>query len=594
MANFIKGIDRNQIALFPLMVDDMISEDNIVRVIDKFVEELPLEKLDFKNAVPNSKGTNHYDAKDLLKLYLYSYKEGVRSSRKIAVLCKKNIEVIWLLSGLQPDFRTISDFRKNHVNVLKKVFKELMMFCKEEEIIGNKITQDGVKLQAVNSKDNNYTLNKVDDRIKKIEQHIEKYLKEIDEIDKEEDKIENDTLEGKAEFEEVSSKLAKEKLELQAVLKEKEDAKDQLETIRKIMEENKVSQISLTDKDSRLMKNNGNFNVCYNNQVQVDVGSHLVVNFNADSNPADVGTIDDVTEELKKMLGMEDEVVTNITDQGYKDRKDMSNCLENGIVPEVTLGKEEENFEVTFPYEENEITEEMKKSTKKEDIKKCLRAGVIPEVYEEYLSDIKVEEKTIFETIEEVEENTEGMSETDMKNFAMENNCFIRDIKTDKVFCPLGETLRKKNKLDGDRVKYCNKMACKGCKNPCTMAKFKEIVMSKNQVICTQDRELRKKMNPKQRKKRKKIMLITAVLTPKEEDTKIRMQTGEHAHGTMKRADGAGYFLMRGKEKVNGELAIYYTASNIRRLVNMIGTQELLVRMDGLGEKITNRISATA
>jgi transposase len=213
MANFIKGIDRNQIALFPLMVDDMISEDNIVRVIDKFVEELPLEKSEFKNAVPNSKGTNHYDAKDLLKLYLYSYKEGVRSSRKIAVLCKKNIEVIWLLGGLQPDFRTISDFRKNHVSVLKKVFKELMMFCKEEEIIGNKITQDGVKLQAVNSKDNNYTLNKVDDRIKRIEQHIEKYLKEIDEIDKEEDKIANDTLEGKAEFEEVSTKLAEEKLE---------------------------------------------------------------------------------------------------------------------------------------------------------------------------------------------------------------------------------------------------------------------------------------------------------------------------------------------------------------------------------------------
>jgi transposase len=580
MANFIKGIDRRQIALFSCTLDDTIGSDNVVRVIDKFVDEIPLESLDFKKAQINNKGTNHYDAKDLLKLYLYSYKEGVRSSRKIAELCKKNIEVIWLLGGLQPDFRTIADFRKDNRDNLKKIFAELTLFCKNEGIIGNKITQDGVKLQAVNSKENNYTLNKLDDRIKRAEKKAQEYLDSIDKIDKEEDKYSSETKEKKEELNEL--------------LKEINEKKEELENIKKELEENHESQKSLIDKDSRLMKNNGSFQVCYNNQVQVDVDSHLVVNFNADSNPADVGTMDDITEDLKKMLGMEDEVIINVTDQGYKDRKDMSRCLENGIIPEVTLGKEEKSFEVSFDYEPKEITEEMKNSTKKEDIKKCLRAGVIPTCYEEYLSDIKVEEKTICETIEEVEENTEVMSETDMKNFAMENNCFIRDIKTDKVFCPMGETLRKKNKLDGDRVKYCNKMACKGCKKPCTMAKFKEIVMSKNQVICTQDRELRKKMNPKQRKKHKKIMLITAVLTPKEEDTKIRMQTGEHAHGTMKRTDGAGYFLTKGKNNVNGELAIYYTASNIRRLVNMIGTQELLLRMDGLGEKITNRISTTA
>jgi transposase len=137
-------------------------------------------------------------------------------------------------------------------------------------------------------------------------------------------------------------------------------------------------------------------------------------------------------------------------------------------------------------------------------------------------------------------------------------------------------------------------MACKGCKNPCTTSKFKEIVMSEKQIISTQDKELRKKMNPKKRKRFKKVMLITAKLTPKVEDTKIRMQTGEHAHGTMKRADGAGYFLMRGKEKVNGELSIYYTSSNIRRLENMIGTKELLVKMEGLRDRILARLEKEA
>ena len=123
MAKFITGQDRNQLVLFPEKLDDLVSSDSEVRIIDKFVENLDLVGMKFIRAVPNNKGTNSFNPKDLLKLYLYGYRNKIRSSRKLENLCKVNIEVKWLLGGLEPDFRTISDFRKNNAKALKEVFK---------------------------------------------------------------------------------------------------------------------------------------------------------------------------------------------------------------------------------------------------------------------------------------------------------------------------------------------------------------------------------------------------------------------------------------------------------------------------------------
>lgn len=556
MSKLIKGPEREQLALFEARIEDMISDNNEVRVIDRIVDSMPLEEMGFLKNNPNKKGTNHYDDADLLKLYIYGYRHRARSSRKLAELCEINIEVIWMLRGLRPDFRTIADFRKNHAKDLKKVFREVVAFCQELDLIGKKYSQDGVKIKAVNAKEKNYTLNKLDDRIKRMDKTIERYLKSLETNDETENKIET------------------EKEELKKLLAEKEEARKELATIRQELENKKESQKSLTDPESRLMKNNGSFNVSYNNQVLVDTESHIVVNYNVDNNPADVGTMTDLTEDLKQMLGIE-EVVINITDQGYKDISDMSRCLEKGIIPEVTLGKEEESYEVSFEYEEQEITKEIRESEEKENIRKCLRSGIIPKVYEEFLSEIKVEEKSIYETIEEVENKSEEMDENEKRNFAMKNHCFVKDKKSNKVFCPLGEILRPKSKYK-EGIKYCNKMACKNCKNPCTGAKFKEVVMRENQVVSSNDKKLRDSMNPKNKRKLKKEKRVIAKLKPKKEDTKIRMQTSEHGHGTMKRADGADYFLMKGIKNVNGEMGLYYAASNIRRMVNIMGVRELL------------------
>lgn len=560
MGKYIKGENRKQLILYRECLDEIVEEENEVRVIDLYVESIKLEEIGFKKYAPNKKGTNSYDPRDMLKLYIYGYKNGIRSSRKLSKLCRTNIEVKWLMRELKPDFRTISEFRKENAKELKKVFKDMVLMCTEIGLIGNKYSQDGVKIEAVNSKERNYTLNKIDERIERIKKQIEKYIEEMERTDEKEEKEKEKKL------------ISKEELEKR--LKEREEKKKELEEIRKEMEEEGESQKSLTDKEARLMKNNGKFSVCYNNQVLVDEGSHLVLNYNVDNNPSDTGSMERIVKEAKEITKKEDEVVTNITDKGYNDRIDMGKCLEEGIIPEVTLPEGKKYYEIELEYEEGEVREEERESSKKEDIKKTLRRGKIPKVYEEYISEIEVVEKTVYETEKEVKENIDKMTEEEIREYAMKNKCFMRDIEKNKVYCKEGEILRQKSKNAG-RKKYCNKEGCKRCKNPCTMTNYKEAVFSEGQIIMTRNKELKKSFPQKIKKKRVRKKVVRIKLVPKEEDIKKRMGTSEHPHGSMKRSDNASYFLMKGKEKVNGEMAIYYIGYNLRRLINIKGVKEL-------------------
>lgn len=549
MGKYIKGIDRGQLVLFQETIEDMINADAEVRVIDAFVESIDLKELKFTKSETKRLGTNHYDPKDLLKLYLYGYRNRVRSSRKLEQLCKTNIEVIWLLSGLKPNFRTISDFRKENVKSLKEVFKKMVLVCSELGLVSNKFSQDGVKIEAVNSKDRNFTLNKLDDRIKALEEKIESYLKELDESDKQE--------EGKLiKIEELTKRLKN------------------YESMQKELESEKENQISLTDKDSRLMKNNGKFSVCYNNQILEDMEHHITVNYHIGNNPADVGSMTELVSDAKEMLGFES-VVSDTTDKGYNDRSDMVKCLENGIIPEVTLPKGKEHYELETEYEEAFLTKEELSSENSKDIKKVLRSGNIPEAYKDYISDIEVVEKIEYETVEEISESNAIVNTEDLRDMAMIEKCFVRDLKSDKVYCPEGEILRKKSQNKGG-IKYCNKEACKNCKNPCCNAIFKEVTFQKGQVVSGQNKTLKNKMNPKAKRKMKKKKVVRFKLTPKEENLKQRMGVSEHPHGTMKRSDGFSYFLLKGIEKVDGEMGLYYCASNLRRVVNIVGSAKLL------------------
>lgn len=463
MGKYIKGEKREQLVLIQTNLEELVEEENEVRVIDAFIEDLDIEKIGIKRAKPNVEGKPGYDPRDMLKLYLYGYRNRVRSSRKLMKLAKTNVEVMWLIRKIEPDFRSIADFRKDNVGSLKKVFLEFNIICKDLKILDIRETsQDGTKIRAVNSKDRNYTLNKIDDRIKRLEENIEKHLKEMEENDK------------------------KEKEEKLVKIEEMRKRKEKYEGYKKEMEEEGVNQKSLTDKEAKLMKNNGSFDVCYNMQVLVESKNQVIGNYEITDNPSDYGSMSGIVEETEEVY--EEKVECNITDKGYRDRKDMVRLLENGTMPEVTLNKGEESIILTTEYEEAKIDDRTRESKEKEDIRKTIRAGEIPKIYEGKIKKIEVKEIT-----EKVIKEEEKIKEERLEERAKEEGIFIRDIDSNKVYCPGGEILRQKAKCE-DGIKYCNKLGCKNCKNPCTEARFKEVKFKEGQTeVIPRGKEKKKK-----------------------------------------------------------------------------------------------------
>lgn len=190
MSKYIEGnIDINQYNLFPMCYDEIITEDNPVRLIDALVDSLDLVKLNFTNASRDisKAGRPSYDPKDMLKLYLYGYFNGIRSSRKLEKECHRNIEIFWLIKELKPDFKTIAEFRRNNINNMKNVFTEFSMLCDSMGLYGKEIVAiDGSKFRASNARRKNYTKGKVEKQIKYYQEVADKYIQLLNEEDKNE------------------------------------------------------------------------------------------------------------------------------------------------------------------------------------------------------------------------------------------------------------------------------------------------------------------------------------------------------------------------------------------------------------------------
>lgn len=184
---YIKGVDRNQIILFPECMDDYIKENSPVRVIEEYAEQLDIVKLGFKKAICAETGRPPFNPRDMLKLYLYGYLNRVRSSRRLEDEAARNIEVIWLLKKLKPDFKTIAEFRKENKKALKAVFRDFTKMCDEWGLFGKELVAiDGSKFRACNSKRNNYSEKKLERHIKYIDEKIDKYMQELDKWDENE------------------------------------------------------------------------------------------------------------------------------------------------------------------------------------------------------------------------------------------------------------------------------------------------------------------------------------------------------------------------------------------------------------------------
>lgn len=317
--------------MFPSCLDEYIEQDNPVRYIDAFVDSQDLEELGFnhtKREAPGNGGRPSYAPSDILKLLIYGYFNSIRSSRKLAKACVVNIEVMWLLSKVTPDFRTVSDFRKDNLKPIKKVFKSLNKQLDSFGLFSHSyLSIDGSKFKAVNSKDNNFTLNKLDDRIARLEAHERQYLEDLEKND-----FDDERKFGRDETE----------LNLEVVQNRQADYKE----YRNQLEESGEKQLSLTDPDSKLMKFNDGFNVGYNVQTAVEADSHLIATYNVTTNPTDHGEITETLTEAKNDL--EHEIVEVVADKGYQDPKDMANALAAGIIPNVIQRDGDDVAEVEF------------------------------------------------------------------------------------------------------------------------------------------------------------------------------------------------------------------------------------------------------
>ena len=559
---YIKGSDRRQRVLFPDCIDEYVEADAPVRLFDAFVDRLKMDELGFIRSTPAETGTPGYDPRGLLKLYIYGYFYQVRSSRKLARECKCNVEVMWLLGKLSPDFRTISDFRKDNKEAITKVYKEFNKFCMRLKLFSKSyISIDGSKFKAVNAKDNNFTLSKLDDRIKRLDEHISIYMEELDVYDQEEGR-----------------KLSKD--EIQRKLDVCKERKERYEGYRNQLEESGESQISLTDTDSRLMKANEGFCVGYNVQTAVDAESHMIAGFQVTNNPTDHGQITNVASEVKADYDVP--VLETTADKGYECPEDHADALANGIIPNVIQRDGGCTEQVQFDYNEATITDEQKASTKPEDLKACLEAGVIPDVYEGILTDAQTAEVKEFAT-DVVDSAVLKMTPEQMRAKALEGY-FVRDAERNLVYCPQGEILRQKSIKRNGMIRYCNKLACKKCKCKCTAQRFKEVDFNKDTLIKATEakrKQLKEENKDKPKPPRTKVVkkVVRYVLHLDQNKMDNRKCLSEHPFGTIKRTLGQYYFLLKGFAKVGAEMGLFCLSYNLRRAISLRGVPALVAAL---------------
>jgi transposase len=322
MAGFVAGTDRGQATLLPECLDDWVDDSNPVRVIDAFVETLDLRALGFAGVAPADTGRPAYHPSIHLKLYIYGYLNRVHSSRRLEREAGRNVEVMWLLGRLAPDFKTIADFRKDNGPAIKKVCARFVEVCREMGLLAKaSVAIDGSKFKAVNNRDKNFTQAKVERRRKQLEESVARYLAQLDTADRQ-DPSEVITLK-KMRYKEKLEKLQSEMAKLAAIEKQVLASPDK--------------QVSFTDPDSRSMATSGRGSgvVGYNVQTAVDTENHLIVAHEVTNVGNDTSHLARMGEQTKAVLNTE--ALEVIADRGYFDGDEILACEQADIT--VTLPK---------------------------------------------------------------------------------------------------------------------------------------------------------------------------------------------------------------------------------------------------------------
>src|SRR3954451_21377007 len=313
----ILGHDRSQLLLLPEAVDDYVAADNPVRFIEAFVDGLDLTAAGFVGGEPKATGRPGDAPADLLKLYIYGYLNRVRSSRRLEAETCRNIEVIWLLRHLKPDFKTIADFRRDNHKAFRPVFRQFVLLCRQMDLFGKELLAvDGTRIKAVNNKDRNFTRASLTKFIELADAKLDDYLQRLDQSDATERKT------GGSRVESLAEKIA-------AVRARRTRCQEMLAQLDRTGED----QISLTDPDSRAMAAHTHVAVGYNVQVAVDTKHKLIVEQQVTNQVVDMGMLTQTAEPAKEILGVE--TIEAVADKGYFKIEDIEACEKAGIVPYV-------------------------------------------------------------------------------------------------------------------------------------------------------------------------------------------------------------------------------------------------------------------
>jgi transposase len=315
MKRFIEGEDRYQSTLFPEHLDDYIAEDNPVRVIDVFVDELDLNQLGFEGMQPEVTARPAYHPASLLKIYIYGYLHPIQSSRRLERETQRNVELIRLTGRLMPDFKTIADFRNDNGKAIRSVCRAFIVLCRELSLFSEAIVAiDGTKFKAVNNRDKNFTDRKLKARMQRLEESIARYMSELDRADRE------PALVTEARVEHFKQRVATVKKQMR-----------QLKQIGKQMLQVPDGQISLTDPDACSMATSGRGTgmVGYNVQTAVDAKHHMIV-------AHEVTNVGHDREQLSPMAhqtrdAIDEKVLTVLADRGYYTGQQILDCERAGI-----------------------------------------------------------------------------------------------------------------------------------------------------------------------------------------------------------------------------------------------------------------------
>ena len=476
MKRFIEGEERTQVTLLPECLDDYIGEDNPVRVVDVFVDELDLGVLGFDGVDPAVTGRPAYHPAVLLKIYIYGYLNRIQSSRRLEREAQRNVELMWLTGRLAPDFKTIADFRHDNGKAICKVCAQFVVLCRKLNLFSQSIIAiDGSKFKAVNNRDKNFTPHKLQARMQQLKESIERYLAELDRADR------DPTLLPASRVSQLKEKIAAVKVHVRKLRK-----------IQKQLPQTPDQQISLTDPDARSMATSGRGTgmVGYNVQTAVETKHHLIVTHEVTNVGSDRAQLSKMALAAREAMGKKK--LRAFADRGYF----------NGP-----------------------------------QIKACTEAGISAYVPKPMTSNAKAEGR-------------------------FDKADFIYIARDDEYRCPARQrAIYRYTSMEGGlTLRTYWSSACPHCpmKSQCTPSDFRRIRRWEHEAVLE---AMQRRLNR----------------TP--EASRLRRQTAEHPFGTLKSWMGSTHFLTKTLPRVRTEMSLHVLAYNIKRALQIFGTQPLIKSM---------------